>query len=156
MKLGNSKTVSRFLNFAISIIGLVFVDQITKAIFFSRDFFIAWMHFHGVKNFGLSFGLDFGIANMIVIIVALILFISNFPEFTSAKKINWGLILIFAGAAGNLVDRFRLGFVRDFWDIGLGFTFNLADVFIFIGLIMLLFGRPSESEQLDRLPQKND
>lgn len=52
----------------------------------------------------------------------------------------YGLIL--GGAVGNLIDRLRLGHVIDFIDIGLRgwrwYTFNLADAFIVIGIIVLL------------------
>ncbi len=62
-------------------------------------------------------------------------------------KSNWlgsayGLIL--GGALGNLTDRVRLGYVIDFIDFELRsirfrwFTFNLADAFIVVGVIMIL------------------
>ncbi|MDP4001391.1 MAG: signal peptidase II [bacterium] len=47
-------------------------------------------------------------------------------------------MFVFAGAVSNLGDRLVLGYVRDFVDLGLGFTFNLADIFIVIGLILIL------------------
>lgn len=74
--------------------------------------------------------------------------------------VAYGLIL--AGALGNLVDRFTLGWVVDFIDFripALGFrwfTFNLADAFIVAGIIGLLvtelFGRkrvPTEPAPAD-------
>jgi len=52
------------------------------------------------------------------------------------------LALIFGGAAGNLVDRVRLGEVIDFLDVYLGSyhwpAFNVADSAISIGAVMLL------------------
>jgi len=115
----------------------VALDQITKIVFSSRDFFIFPIHIHLVKNYGLSFGLNFGtIVNSIVIVVAIIIF--TYYLFRDSCRINWGAILILAGASSNLIDRLVFGFVRDFIDIGLGFTFNLADLFIFLGLIALL------------------
>ena len=49
-----------------------------------------------------------------------------------------GLALIFGGAAGNLVDRFRLGEVVDFLDFYLGThhwpVFNIADSAVTIGI----------------------
>lgn len=57
-----------------------------------------------------------------------------------------GLIFIFAGAIGNFIDRVRLGYVIDFIDVDwniLGWRhnfaiFNIADVAINIGVIMLI------------------
>lgn len=54
------------------------------------------------------------------------------------EQIGWGLIL--GGAMGNGIDRFRLGKVVDFiYFILINFPiFNLADVFINIGIACLL------------------
>ncbi len=55
----------------------------------------------------------------------------------------YGIIL--GGALGNLIDRIRLGYVIDFIDFEIRairfrwFTFNLADAFIVIGVIMIFF-----------------
>jgi signal peptidase II len=50
--------------------------------------------------------------------------------------------LILGGAVGNLWDRIRLGKVIDFIDIGIKnlrwYIFNLADLYIVVGIIMLL------------------
>ncbi|MEB3182248.1 MAG: signal peptidase II [Nostocaceae cyanobacterium] len=60
---------------------------------------------------------------------------------------QWGYGLILSGAMGNGIDRFALGHVTDFLDFRLiNFpVFNLADVFINIGIVCLLisvFGKP--------------
>jgi signal peptidase II len=45
------------------------------------------------------------------------------------------------GAIGNLIDRFTLGYVLDFIDMGIGssrfWTFNVADMGITIGICLL-------------------
>ncbi|MGJ5673794.1 MAG: signal peptidase II [Nostochopsis sp.] len=53
---------------------------------------------------------------------------------------QWGYGLILGGAMGNGIDRFALGYVVDFLDFRLiNFpVFNLADVFINIGIVCLL------------------
>lgn len=52
----------------------------------------------------------------------------------------WALILIMAGAIGNLVDRVRFGYVVDFFDAYVGKhhwpAFNVADSAITIGAIL--------------------
>jgi len=49
---------------------------------------------------------------------------------------------IIGGAVGNIIDRLRLNYVVDFIDMGIGnlrwFTYNLADAFITVGVILLL------------------
>lgn len=60
------------------------------------------------------------------------------PKFQRWEQMGFGLIL--GGAVGNGIDRFRIGEVVDFLDFRLiRFpVFNLADVFINIGIVCLL------------------
>ena len=57
------------------------------------------------------------------------------------SSVAFGLILG-GGLGNNLIDRVRLGSVIDFIDFGFGnwrwYTFNLADAFVVVGVIMLL------------------
>ncbi len=120
---------------------LILVDQITKLIFSSRDFFLGSLHVHLVKNYGLGFSLNFGLVpNLILITVALGFFIHYY--FKNRLNLSWlGKIffsLIIAGALSNIIDRVYLGYVRDFLDLGLGFTFNFADAMIVSGLVLVL------------------
>ncbi|MBA3010812.1 MAG: signal peptidase II [Proteobacteria bacterium] len=54
-----------------------------------------------------------------------------------------GLALIFGGAIGNLIDRFRFGKVVDFLDFYVGTAhwpaFNVADSAISIGMVILIY-----------------
>ena len=57
---------------------------------------------------------------------------------------KYGLMMIFGGALGNLFDRIFYKAVPDFIDFHIGefhwFVFNVADIFITIGvIIMILF-----------------
>jgi signal peptidase II len=48
--------------------------------------------------------------------------------------------LLMGGAAGNLIDRLRIGHVTDFVDVGPFFIFNVADSAISVGIaIMFLY-----------------
>jgi len=64
----------------------------------------------------------------------------------SASKLiflSYGLALIFGGALGNLIDRFRYGKVLDFLDFYIGSlhwpAFNIADSAITIGMGILIY-----------------
>jgi signal peptidase II len=55
-------------------------------------------------------------------------------------SISLGLLL--GGALGNMADRFRIGYVVDFVDVGIGdlrfYTFNVADSAISLAILLLL------------------
>lgn len=57
--------------------------------------------------------------------------------------LSYGLALIFGGAIGNLIDRFRYGKVLDFLDFYIGSVhwpaFNVADSAISIGMVILIY-----------------
>ncbi|HEX6314427.1 MAG TPA: signal peptidase II, partial [Gemmatimonadaceae bacterium] len=75
------------------------------------------------------------------------------------RTLALALALIVAGASGNLLDRLRSPRgVVDFIDIGIGdlrfYTFNLADVAVFCGAILLanLLIRRDREEAIGTLP----
>ena len=78
---------------------------------------------------------------------------------THDRTLALALALIVAGASGNLLDRLRSARgVVDFIDIGIGdmrfWTFNLADVAVFCGAVMLanLLIRRDRDEALNTIP----
>jgi signal peptidase II len=79
------------------------------------------------------------------------------PRLIRWEQVGYGLIL--SGALGNGIDRFVLGHVIDFLDVRLIYfpwIFNLADMFINIGLaclILAMFQRPSERKSGPRPPE---
>ena len=124
------------------IFALILIDQITKLIFWNRDFFLGPIHIHLVKNYGLGFGLNFTpLINLSIIGIALLFFVYYY--WRHHLSLSWTGKIIFAlilsGAISNIIDRLYLGYVRDFLDLGLGFTFNFADALIVLGLLGLLF-----------------
>ena len=62
---------------------------------------------------------------------------------TEPRTLRWALMLLTAGAGGNLIDRVRQGEVTDFlhlhWQQALHWaTFNVADIYIAGGLCLLV------------------
>jgi signal peptidase II len=68
------------------------------------------------------------------------------PKFSRWEQLGYGLIL--SGAFGNGIDRFAFGHVIDFVDVRLiNFAvFNVADVFINLGIVCLLIATFRRSE----------
>jgi signal peptidase II len=95
-----------------------------------------------VSNTGAAFGLfpQGGSLFMVAaIIVAVVILLYNFQLPAGHKLLRTALALQLGGALGNLIDRFRLGHVTDFVDVGAWPVFNIADASIVSGVIVLAF-----------------
>lgn len=69
--------------------------------------------------------------------IILIVIISYLIKTAKNPKIFLALSLIFAGAFSNLIDRLRFGGVIDFLNLAYLPAFNLADLYISIGAMLL-------------------
>ncbi len=100
-----------------------------------------------VENKGSAFGLFANQAFLIIIIgiasfFIILLLLHYLSPATKLSMLSIGLIL--GGAAGNLIDRLRLGYVIDFIDFRLWGNFhwpafNVADAAITIGILVFLY-----------------
>lgn len=107
-----------------------------------------------VRNPGAAWGVFANLPDHIrvpffnIITALCILFIVLFLYFTprSQRMIKLSLGLLFAGAVGNMIDRFRLNYVIDWidvrWNIGGWYyafpNFNVADICISIGAFLIV------------------
>ena len=130
---------------------LIFLDFISKQIILnfiklnelvSLVFFLDITHIH---NYGIAFGLFSDVLPIWFIVLSGIL-LTIFLLFWMFKTSNvlekWGILLIIAGAISNISDRLLNNYVLDFiflhykhyyWP-----AFNFADIYITIGIIMLI------------------
>lgn len=108
-------------------------DQLTKLFFSSKIVDLKILVLRPVHNTGMSFGLFQGNNLFFIILTILLIGVLFFfrKEFVGAELF---LVLIFAGAFGNLADRLIHGFVIDFIDFGFFPVFNVADSLIFLGV----------------------
>ena len=126
---------------------VVALDQGTKALATSlvdrgeRVEVLPFLAFENVRNKGVAFGLGGDISAVligatIVLLVGLLVFLAFRG---GGGWIVWlPAALLLGGALGNLADRVRDGAVTDFIDLPLWPTFNLADVAITAGVLLLL------------------
>lgn len=131
----------------ISTITLI-IDQILKSLVALNDihvnvlFNILRLNYY--ENTGAAFSILQGKVPYLILISIIMLVIIYSMTFSYEEKkitnISFGLLI--GGVFGNLVDRVFYGFVRDFIDIKLfGYNFpvfNIADVSIVVGVIILL------------------
>ena len=75
-------------------------------------------------------------------IVSIVIVIRLVRAAATQKWFEVALVLILAGAIGNLIDRIRIGYVVDFIELYYGAwrfpAFNVADIAIFLGAVMLV------------------
>lgn len=120
----------RYLTFTFLI---VLVDQVSK--------FYAPQIVPIVHNKGLILGLlpDYSLYLFLIGFFGLLLFLK--------KEIKLATLLLLGGAVSNLIDRLRFGYVIDYIDLKGLPVFNLADLFIVLGAILLSFDLGKEKRK---------
>tara|TARA_B100000902_G_C27285935_1_gene904426 strand:+ start:234 stop:722 length:489 start_codon:yes stop_codon:yes gene_type:complete len=134
------------LIFLIDRISKIYVIYIDKKFLGSEIFSSKFLNIHLIWNKGIAFGLfsfdsnDY--YNFLTFFIFLIILIISFMIFTSEQKKKYALIMILSGAIGNFYDRIFYRAVPDFIDFHIGnfhwFIFNIADIFITIGVIFMI------------------
>ena len=117
---------------------LVLLDQITKLIFtnkiiFIREFPIIFYR----QNTGIAFSYLQNQNFILTLINILIIFVLSYYYFKH-KDLRLGLSLMISGSAGNTIDRIFHGYVIDFINIKIWPIFNLADVIVALGVILIV------------------
>ncbi|MCD6308020.1 MAG: signal peptidase II [Candidatus Latescibacteria bacterium] len=143
----------------------VVADQASKivvdsvfALYESRPMLGNILRLYYIRNTGAAFGLRIGNPSVMLWVTVLVtlflvyLFVTGRLDGGSLLG-KAALVLVLAGAVGNLIDRVRLGEVIDFIDMGIGPhrwpTYNLADVFVTCGMLVLIvsqFFQPRKAE----------
>lgn len=115
--------------------------------------------FH-IYNTGATFGLFAGggdIFRYLAIVVSLGIIYYNHILPGNQRLLRLALGLQMGGALGNMIDRFRIGHVTDFIDIGPWYIFNLADLAVVSGAVILGIMVWRESRELKaRQQEAND
>ncbi|HEX2121116.1 MAG TPA: signal peptidase II [Thermoanaerobaculia bacterium] len=111
-----------------------------------------------VRNTGAAFGIGANadsrlvplLLNVGAIAVFCVVVVYALRSAVSDRLLQTGLHLILGGAIGNLLDRFRFGYVVDFLDVYIGThhwpAFNVADSAICIGIGLLFFDMRKKPE----------
>jgi len=111
-----------------------------------------------VRNTGAAFGIGANASSRLVplllnagaIAVFFVVVVYALRSAVTDRVLQTGLHLILGGAIGNLLDRFRFGFVVDFLDVYVGTkhwpAFNVADSAICIGIALLFLDMRKKPE----------
>ena len=128
------------------VLAVVVVDQVSKALVRDqiprgdRRGVIPAVDLVDVRNRGIAFGLLDGrsVALTVLVAAALGLLVFYFALHSTRPLLWLATGLLLGGALGNLLDRLRDDAVTDFIDLPLWPAFNLADVSITAGVLVLL------------------
>lgn len=102
------------------------------------------IRFTAVENTGASFGIFEGKTDILaifsIVVVAIIFIVQIFSISNHHFLLRASLVLIIAGGIGNVIDRFALGFVRDFiyFELIDFAVFNVADACLTVGNVLLV------------------
>ena len=149
--MNNKKRILSLVLIYISSVFLVLIDQYTKYLSTTKlalnqesPVIDGFFYLTNCRNTGAAWSLFSGnvdvlayISLIAAVLVAVLIFFSKY----TILSVSFGLML--AGAVGNMIDRFRLGYVNDFLDFvifGYDFpVFNVADICVVIGGFVLIF-----------------
>jgi signal peptidase II len=132
---------------ALVAVAVIVADQVAKAVVRSNiktgetvDV-IPGVDLIHTRNTGVAFSLFSGGGPVVVIvaIVALAALVGFFVTHLHRRLVWLPTGLLVGGAAGNLIDRLRLGSVTDFIKIPHWPAFNVADIAVTVGVIALLW-----------------
>ena len=152
MKAENKK---KFIYSSLIIAIIFLIDRISKTYIISLanidngsvDIFVTkYLNIYLIWNDGIAFGLlSFDQSSIYIAITALIVITSIVVLVFIIKTSDirfYFYLFIFGGALGNLFDRFYYNAVPDFIDLHINsyhwFIFNIADIFITIGVLCLI------------------
>ena len=144
-------------NFYINIFSIFFIfflDRISKLyVIYLHDKNIGgdlyssdYLNINLIWNEGIAFGLfafeESKFYNFLTLFISLVISVLIYMLIKSNGVKRFALLIIIGGALGNLYDRVIYFAVPDFIDFHIGnfhwFTFNIADIFISVGVIFMI------------------
>ncbi len=139
----------------IFILSIFLFDRVTKILIINngKKFdevnieITSFLNFNLIWNDGIAFGLFsfdqktyYNLITLIIIMITIVIFVMIIK---TQKIEKLGFMMIFGGSLGNIFDRIYYSSVPDFIDIHINnfhwFIFNVADIFISLGVMLLIF-----------------
>ena len=149
------KNFNKSLLINISLTLLIFlIDRISKIYVINLDknfsgaeiFSSKFLNIYLIWNDGIAFGLfssnENNIYNILTLLIIFVIIIIFYMITQSQGLQKYSLLMILGGALGNVFDRILYKSVPDFIDFHINefhwFIFNVADIFITIGVICMI------------------
>ena len=136
------------------IITIFLVDRISKLWMISlsnsvdtpKIELLPFINLHLIWNKGIAFGLfsfsEKSNYNLLTVLILIIIFVVFWMIIRTKGLEKYGFLMVFGGSLGNVYDRLFYSSVPDFIDIYYKnfhwFVFNVADIFITVGVLMLI------------------
>ena len=135
------------------------VINLDKKSFSSEIFLSKFLNIQLIWNDGIAFGiLSFSEKNLysiLTMIILLVIFLILMMIIKSSGLKRYSLLMILGGAIGNFYDRVFYQAVPDFIDFHIGnlhwFIFNVADIFITLGVIFMIFLEIIDKNNLNKI-----
>ena len=118
------------------------INNFNENTYFINDF----INFDLIWNIGIGFGLlstsSSILYEIVTLVIGLVILILTYISITSDKFDKYTFAIVIGGALGNFYDRLIYKAVPDFIDLHYAnfhwFTFNVADIFISVGIIFFI------------------
>ena len=148
--LGKNFFINSFLVlliFLIDRLSKIYVIYLDKKFLGSEIYSSKFLNINLIWNEGIAFGLfsfdEKNLYNVLTLFIVTIILIIFFMFIKSIGFKKYSLLIILGGALGNVFDRIFYKAVPDFIDFHVGnyhwFIFNIADIFITLGVIFMIF-----------------
>jgi signal peptidase II len=167
--------MNRVWSLSLLISTLIIVDQLSKgaiqssfALGESVSIIDGFFNFTYVRNTGAAFGMGAGVAEIwrkilflfLPVLVCVWIIVMFFKSLKGPFYMSLAYALIIAGAVGNLIDRFSLGYVVDFldfyWKDSHFPAFNVADSAITVAGFLLAYDVLMSYKKTDSSKDKVD
>ena len=145
---------SKFYIQAIIVLFIFLLDRISKLIIINLDknslyneiYSSKFLNIQLIWNEGIAFGLfsanEHNLYNLLTFLIISVILIILYMLIKSEGLKKYALLMIFSGAIGNVFDRITYRAVPDFIDFHVEnfhwFIFNVADIFITIGVVFMI------------------
>lgn len=150
--------IGRVLFIVIAVVAFA-IDRVTKLIVEADmhlgeriDIIGDVLQLHHVRNSGIAFGLLADRGSLVLagsVIVGILLFFFLLHVHPDDYVTVIGGSLVTAGALGNLYDRVQYRYVIDFIQVPRFPTFNVADICITVGVVLIVIGQLRDMARME-------